>query len=1076
MATFGNVGNMDINQDTRIPYLCLINGLIGRKEETLNSLQYIKNYYLQEITQLRIDAARAMTQEDLEIELSDIKREIQEDYPDVNWDQLFESLQKIIDGHNETSRARTEELNKLSIDKVNLHYQIQQLEKNIKAIDAHLKIIDNLAKTSNAKRSKLIIEKKVPFERLKKKLQLDLVDKNRKKNNNHEKLSSVEYAYNLVPSSKPATGEEFLFSDSNLLRMVVNPGLSNEVVEKIGIGYVDAKIISVLTSKSSNDDVKKISLEDKYNLLWITETLFESVSETEEVTLREFALGAPYRKETSGTFFNPGKQIERITPKNRQTPMAIRNALENGSVRTGIERGFFDDLDKLANNEACKRHYSEYAKQKLYSIVATTITTSDIGGRPFLLARLLFAGVLKEQVLVFKKKVVPGIVVIGTESVKLLVSIETGKSIEFTETDRSQNLADFIHGHFSIYDQRSVTKGEIVAQRVTEDLAILNQYGIPPYKEIVKNPDVAFQDSSDVFGKLWDAKLDQLKHNLDRYVYTPAEGAENANIQFWLGVSQALDLLLAIALVQIPGGIGVAASLASGLGIGLLDSHLKDRQAEFTDQGHIFREAQEEAEFGRSVIKYFIAPDVVRGLFLLGKNAGAGVRAFTREIKAMKDGVRAMAELRGKTSRARSHWMATRGVENRWYRDKVHPPGTKPMDAVLTVQRLSGEISQEEAAQLGRSVRDFLTGEGKEVRDLDELLRLEDGWRVALINEENNEVLEAYYSLGNGRMAGLNNSDGQPATLLSEWVEIDLSDSKILTFTDGNAQLIRGEQKIRIMVDTQATEFRMESMRDIGIDVPSLGDAKISNFLAEMKDDSNVKKYISTSIQKSEEALLPVAAYMRKKGFTDIKYRCMHIWSKFSESAPHNHFLVMGTYEGKVYAFDVTAHKFSWLGLNDALLVSEVSWANTVKSAASDNGLLIKIQDFSAPITMENTLSLYSYPPGKYIEGAQRLTDPIWYKRGLNALGPLSTAEKEASKQLSRMQMLTEAFQNVGVGELIKSVDLSFIEKILLRAKGGFTENVDFLPAFLADELKRILLNAIFRQQFQIAKNDIPLG
>ncbi|WP_256732916.1 hypothetical protein [Pseudomonas sp. P7548] len=118
-----------------------------------------------------------------------------------------------------------------------------------------------------------------------------------------------------------------------------------------------------------------------------------------------------------------------------------------------------------------------------------------------------------------------------------------------------------------------------------------------------------------------------------------------------------------------------------------------------------------------------------------------------------------------------------------------------------------------------------------------------------------------------------------------------------------------------------------------------------------------------------------VADFMRRKGFTNIRYRTLLIWPTRNPNSVQNHFFPIGDFNGKTYAFDLTAPQFANKGmpsLSEPMILPEPALMRKYQTA--NEKMLIKYKDFSNLRSAETELSTLATPgPNEFIEGGYTL-------------------------------------------------------------------------------------------------------
>ncbi|MGP3004501.1 putative adhesin [Serratia bockelmannii] len=175
-------------------------------------------------------------------------------------------------------------------------------------------------------------------------------------------------------------------------------------------------------------------------------------------------------------------------------------------------------------------------------------------------------------------------------------------------------------------------------------------------------------------------------------------------------------------------------------------------------------------------------------------------------------------------------------------------------------------------------------------------------------------------------------------------------------------------------------------------------ETRASELLQSIKNNKEIKAAIESPSGTCESILQPTANFMRENGFTDIRYRGMHIWDNGTpDTIPSNHFVVVGRKDGKEYVFDLTAHQFADKGmpnLDGPLILSHDDWVAKYQGATKRKR--ITYSDYNTPSTARHE---YSALPGAHSvteikPNEVALTTPSWYETALKAKSsPLSQAK-----------------------------------------------------------------------------------
>lgn len=158
--------------------------------------------------------------------------------------------------------------------------------------------------------------------------------------------------------------------------------------------------------------------------------------------------------------------------------------------------------------------------------------------------------------------------------------------------------------------------------------------------------------------------------------------------------------------------------------------------------------------------------------------------------------------------------------------------------------------------------------------------------------------------------------------------------------------------------------------------------AEMQDYLTLLQRDRAIADAIAAPAGKCASLMEPVARFMKAQGMTDIKYRGMFMFNNMAEEKWLNHFVVVGSKQGKPYVFDLTATQFANKGmpaLDKPLILPEAAWADLYRSATTRK--LIKYKDFSSSQRAEQVFNPQPpvQSPTTFIEDANILHAPSWY-------------------------------------------------------------------------------------------------
>ncbi|MFX0567529.1 hypothetical protein ACNF5A_000203 [Kosakonia cowanii] len=170
--------------------------------------------------------------------------------------------------------------------------------------------------------------------------------------------------------------------------------------------------------------------------------------------------------------------------------------------------------------------------------------------------------------------------------------------------------------------------------------------------------------------------------------------------------------------------------------------------------------------------------------------------------------------------------------------------------------------------------------------------------------------------------------------------------------------------------------------------------------LNKIKEITELNSAILSPMEKCESVIVPVANYMKENGFTDIRCRAMAFFINGMDDSAGNHFLLIGSKQGRDYAFDITAGQFhgQYEELSGPIIMPEEMWAQKYANITSERKL-IKYSDYAlADVSQARAdygpLSKYlSQGPNCKLPNAKVIKRPGWYfpKKSLDDLSTTSS-------------------------------------------------------------------------------------
>lgn len=246
----------------------------------------------------------------------------------------------------------------------------------------------------------------------------------------------------------------------------------------------------------------------------------------------------------------------------------------------------------------------------------------------------------------------------------------------------------------------------------------------------------------------------------------------------------------------------------------------------------------------------------------------------------------------------------------------------------------------------------------------------------------------------------------------------------------------------------QREDFPLEKVTDNLISTDKV-DAQAH--LNEIKKNRELNSAILSPNEKCESVIFPVGKYMEEKGFTNIRCRAMAFYVNGMDDKPGNHFLLIGTKEGRDYAFDITAGQFhgQFEELSGPVIMPEEKWAQKYGNVTAERKLIIysdySFKDISDARSDFSAYSKYlSEGPNCRVPNAKVIKRPVWYfaKKVADDLPPAAPNKKKAGgapsfnpvREAARRSQLTTQTSNVSWDY---AVDL--LENANLMSKGTAT-------------------------------------
>ncbi|MDF7761414.1 hypothetical protein PU683_17980 [Kosakonia cowanii] len=175
-------------------------------------------------------------------------------------------------------------------------------------------------------------------------------------------------------------------------------------------------------------------------------------------------------------------------------------------------------------------------------------------------------------------------------------------------------------------------------------------------------------------------------------------------------------------------------------------------------------------------------------------------------------------------------------------------------------------------------------------------------------------------------------------------------------------------------------------------------------YLEEIKNTGGLSDAILSPSEKCELVLPAMANFLKKKGFDDIRLRGMAFFVNGMDMGAMNHYLVIGTKEGRDYAFDITAGQFyeQYEELSGPIIMPEEKWAQKYANITSERKL-IKYADYPLDQLNKVKIDYGSFSPylvrgpNSQLPNAFVLKRPGWYfpKKSVDNVADIANTNKK---------------------------------------------------------------------------------
>lgn len=795
--------------------------------------------------------------------------------------------------------------------------------------------------------------------------------------------------------------------------------------------YIGNTIMTVIANKVGVEDAAKVKLSDSF----VVNTEMRGPTAPmgngganftvtpNYLSLTDVALGNPWRAES--TFVTGSTRVHSIAPNQEGTPASVVAALKSGDIRNGIEQKFSSDLGALKDNDVAKMKYGAYAKQQTSIILLANMQGSS-NSEKYRISKLAWDGYLEPQPFKFKGKVLAGVIAYGTEDKMLLVSYEHNTSFIYTKNDENKLMWQFISSHLSVFDLLAATASDKFSPKASIGLAGIEDY--------LTDPRIGIGETSEWEAALWAAKIEQMKSNLDGFVYTTSEHSSDRKIAYTKSLLQFAEFATLILLLGVPTVPQTLLGIFFGLGFAAAGEVVERINMANTDQGDSYKSSEESIEIGRILLAIGVLPEVWMGRKVLINTVGNTSTRLSNIYNKVSKLAKERVAARKLTPKQKSVLSAKHGAADASFKNRISPGSTSRQGAVLNLQVETGVITPEVAAAQGVSADTFLSGSSKKIENATQFIDMTPGSRMSIRDADNNVIFTGI-NLGEGKVAGINNTLINPEQSDS-WVTIDLSDADILTHSENGWTLKSSNTPIKIVTEVETPDVNLnnttlsaandtESMPPLtrqatvtqlpttetpiplGTSVVTDLDDPLKSSMATMLDKLKVEPAIKLAMNPpfgtvSRNFLQNVRARLLESdiGMTDIQYRVVYFWSESDQHTYMRHIVITGEKDGQRYVLDLSGKRLATLNIaaiDDPFILTEAQWLEKYRSF--DGDLMIKYLDTSSPTLASHRFNPLTPPSlsGYNVNSTINLTEPTWFKTLISPAYVTDTASSMAN-------------------------------------------------------------------------------
>lgn len=267
----------------------------------------------------------------------------------------------------------------------------------------------------------------------------------------------------------------------------------------------------------------------------------DRVATTKKFTLRQIFLGEADRYASVMRTIRDiepapeGSEYTTETPSQSDLNLLLRRETRL-NIASYVARKVDAEINGIIEFPALKLDFKQRAMGAIYNAVhdnASLISQADPVYQD--IATAYSHGYVQPSPVYVGGKAIPGVVAIGGETFKIMISVQTGKIILFDATTENLPLTGFLKAHVAGLDKNTITDSVLAPPNPRGSARF--GWNLP----IFANPNIRFgQEGEDVYETLLNASAGRLKSNVGGLIYAMEEADDDRKRQILQGTVEAL--------------------------------------------------------------------------------------------------------------------------------------------------------------------------------------------------------------------------------------------------------------------------------------------------------------------------------------------------------------------------------------------------------------------------------------------------------------------------------------------------------------------------------------------------------